>query len=381
MTSAIELKSPDGTNKARLEHPDNVSKTINVANLKEESDIQTMIENRAGSDGAFSFRNKIVDGRLDFWYESTSKTYTGTSGYGAETMLFTSISNDTVVVSQQAVALGEIPSAPSIQYWSKNVVTSVANAASHAVKKFKIEDVRTLAGKTVTFSFYAKADAVRNVAIEFLQYAGTGGSSTVNGLSPTIVTLSTTATRYSVTATLPSINSMTIGTGSDIEVNIWMDAGTNSASRNASLGQQSGTFYFTGIQLEEGSVATPFEELPIEISRLRVERYFEQQNLVGLIFGGYRPSTTTLNTGILPFSVKKRVTPSLSVKSIGFASGFADSGTSGGVLTGVSLAETTSDVVSFTVTTSLAVPMTQGTKYVYWGWGESPTILNFDARL
>lgn len=280
---------------------------------------------RTGTGGAPSFRNKIIDGRFDFWYESTSKTYTGTSGYGAETMLFTTTVNDTVVVSQQAVALGEIPSAPSIQYWSKNVVTSVANAASYAVKKFKIEDVRTLAGKTVTFSFYAKADAVRNVAIEFIQVAGTGGSGSVNGLSPTIVTLSTTATRYSVTATLPSINSMTIGTGSDIEVNIWMDAGTNSASRNASLGQQSGTFYFTGVQLEEGSVATPFEELPYGISKSLVSRYYERSyndsDATGTttVSGSIQIQSPTPGTaGLLThafFKVAKRVSPAVTVYS------------------------------------------------------------------
>ena len=39
-----------------------------------------------------------------------------------------------------------------------------------------IESVRNNAGGNVTFSFYAKADAAKNVAIEFVQNFGVGGS-------------------------------------------------------------------------------------------------------------------------------------------------------------------------------------------------------------
>jgi hypothetical protein len=39
-----------------------------------------------------------------------------------------------------------------------------------------IEDVRTFAGQQVTISFWAKADATKNIAVELVQGFGSGGS-------------------------------------------------------------------------------------------------------------------------------------------------------------------------------------------------------------
>ena len=121
------------------------------------------VRSYAGGGGAFNYRNKIVDGRFDFWYEGTSQT---TSGYGSDTMWVNANVGSTKVHSQQTLAIGvDLPSieVPSATYFSRTVVTSVAGASNYCNKWARVEDVRTLAGKTVTISFYAKADAVKNV--------------------------------------------------------------------------------------------------------------------------------------------------------------------------------------------------------------------------
>lgn len=42
------------------------SKTVSVNTLQQASDVALAVNTRSGSAGAFSFRNKIIDGRFDF---------------------------------------------------------------------------------------------------------------------------------------------------------------------------------------------------------------------------------------------------------------------------------------------------------------------------
>lgn len=97
-------------------------------------------------------------------------------------------------------------------------------------------------------------------------------------------------------------------------VNFWFDAGSNYASRVANLGQQSGTFDIACVQLEEGSVATPFEELPIEVSETRVNRYANliKFNTSLIIFKGYQSAGGSI---VFPLTlpVSMRAAPSITV--------------------------------------------------------------------
>lgn len=229
--------------------------------------------------GGFSFRNKIVDGRFDFWYEGTSQT---TSGYGSDTMSQNLNNGSTKVHSQQLLVAGvNLPAieVPTAKYFSRTVVTSVAGASNYVCKRFVVEGVINLAGKTATLSFYAKADAVKNIAASIHQVFGTGGSpsATVNLLQSKIIPLTTAWSRCNFMVTFPSISGATIGSNNDdrIELYIWFDAG-GSIVNGSGLGQQSGTFDIACVQLEEGSVMTPFEELPTEINEARVNRYYER---------------------------------------------------------------------------------------------------------
>lgn len=278
MAGAIELKAPNGVDKFRLEKTSNTSKTIDADTLQDTAGIQAMIDGRSGSDGAFSFRNKIVDGRFDFWYEGTTQT---TSGYGSDTMWSNASAGSTKVHSQQPLVAGvDLPAieCPSAKYFSRTVVTSVADATNYVSKFQRIEDVSTLAGKTVTLSFYAKADSTRNIAVNISQIFGTNGSPDVH--TPfVLVQLNTNWKRYTVSIDIPSISGKTIGTNTRVNPNFWFDVGPNTSyylsAGGSSPGQQSGTFDIACVQLEEGTVATPFEELPIEVSQKRLERYFE----------------------------------------------------------------------------------------------------------
>jgi hypothetical protein len=138
----------------------------------------------------------------------------------------------------------------------------VAGANNVAYISQSIEDVRTLSGRRCTLTFYAKADAAKNIGIELYQDFGGGGSpSSIVEVINTSVALTTSWKRYDVPITVPSIAGKTIGTnGFDaLVVALWMDAGSNSNTISGGIGQQSGTFEWARISLVEGDATKEFD--------------------------------------------------------------------------------------------------------------------------
>ena len=68
-----------------------------------------------------------------------------------------------------------------------------------------------------------------------------------------------------------------MGTNGDhlLQLIFWFDAGSSFNSRTNSLGQQSGTFDIAQVQLEQGSLATPFEHRPIGMELALCQRYYQ----------------------------------------------------------------------------------------------------------
>ena len=204
-------------------------------------------------------KNKIINGDFGIWQRATSIASATAGAYTTvDRFKFWPTGGTTDAVSRQSFT----PGATGItgyepQYFIRNVIVA-GGAGSTGTMVQHVEDVRTLANQTFTFSFWAKADSTKLIAAEIQQQFGTGGSSAVTtplGLK----TIGTTWQRYSFTGILPSVLGKTIGTDSYLEVTIWMEADTGSYSvRSSNIGHQSGTFDFWGVQLEAGSIATPF---------------------------------------------------------------------------------------------------------------------------
>jgi len=220
------------------------------------------------------FRNVIINGNFDIWQRGTSFT---ASDYGADRWI-NNRTGSTCTMSRQAFTLGQtgVPGEPT--YFCRMAVTSVAGAGNNSLLQHRIEGVRTFAGQTVTVSFWAKADGSKPIAVELSQRFGTGGSpsSGVDISGTTKVTLSTSWQKVTVTANVPSISGKTLGTNNDdlFQLNIWFDAGSNFNSRTDSLGQQSGTFDISQVQIETGTIATPFERRPIGQELALCQRYY-----------------------------------------------------------------------------------------------------------
>ena len=230
------------------------------------------------------YRNKIINGNFDIWQRGNSQT---ANGYGSVDRWASYTIGSTQSISRQAFTLGQndVPGEP--EYYYRNAVTSVAGAGNYSLHYQKIEGVRTLAGKTATFTFWAKADAAKDIVVEFEQDFGSGGSPSaeVNGLGVTTCSLTTSWQKFSFTVNLPSIAGKTIGSNGDDKVFVifWFDAGSDFNSRTNSLGQQSGTFDIARVSLVEGDATgetDPFSPRHIGQEMLLCFRYYQKHAML-----------------------------------------------------------------------------------------------------
>ena len=208
-------------------------------------DVSSTQANLGGAVAPFvAGKNKLINGDFSQWQRGTSFNlsannviYTADRWYG-----FTS-GTVTASVSQQTFTPGAAPVAgyegKTFWRWTTTSQTSGGNNRWGQ----RIEDVRTLAGQTVTLSFWAKADATRVIQPVFYQETDGTGSNFTYG---TNITLSTSWTRYTQTFSLPSMSGKTIGANSMLIA--FFDLPINTAM----------SIDFWGLQLEAGSVATPF---------------------------------------------------------------------------------------------------------------------------
>ncbi len=285
------------------------------ANLASPALVNPTINGIAQS-GYTGFKNYMINGGFDIWQRATSQTI---NGCGSDDRWHNTHLGSTKTHSQ-AVSGDTARGYFNAPYYSSTAVTSVAGAGNYVTKLQKIEDVTRLAGKTVTLSFWAKANSSKNVAIEFAQVFGYGGtpSSAVDSIGTTKVALTTTWTKYTHTVSIPSIVGKTLGTDgvdtSSTNLIFWFDAGSDYNARTDTLGQQSGTFYIAEVQVEEGSVATSFEDRPYGLELSLCQRYaflFLRTSSNTQIATGYMSSTTAFRAASPLFHIKMRKSPTI----------------------------------------------------------------------
>ena len=263
-------------------------------------------------------RNAIINGNFDIWQRGTS--FTGNE-YGADRWIHGRVGT-THTATRQPFTLGQtdVPGEPT--YYCSTVVSSGAGTGDYANLVQYIEGVRTFAGQQVTISFWAKADATKNIAVELAHVFGSGGSpsATVVGINVTKVSIGTSWQKIIITANVPSIGGKTLGTDNNhyVPINIFFDAGSDFNARTDTLGHQSGTFDIAQIQLEPGPVATPFERRPIGTELALCQRYYSRWLPGGsLNFSAYAASSVI---GFpIAYPQEMRVVPTLAASLTGAA--------------------------------------------------------------
>jgi len=279
---------------------------------------------QVGAAPFFAGKNKIING--DFRVNQRNFTSTTTSlTYGFDRWKFNAAGSFTPTYSAQTFTPGTAPVAGyEGTNFARMATTANSGAGDYCIFAQLMEDVRTCAGETVTVSFWAKAaSGTPKVGVELAQNFGSGGSLQVNGTGQA-VTISTSWARYSVTIAVPSISGKTIGTSSYIELNLWTVSGSTYATRSGSVGNQTATIDFWGVQVESGSVATAFQTatgtLQGELAACQ-RYYFRIANTDAYaVYGlGIAESTTALGAA-LQMPVPMRVKPtSVDVSNVQFS--------------------------------------------------------------
>ena len=193
-------------------------------------------------------------------------------------------------------------------------------------------DWGTANAKTVTLSFWVKSsltgtfsgslknhDASRAYPFTYtISSANTWEKKTITITGETTGTwLTTNAVGITLTFTLGS-GSSRLGTA-----NTWNAAYLDGATGTTEVIATNGaTLYITGLQLEVGTEATPFEHRPYDMELARCQRYFEIMGSPGSTSNSYAVcavlnSTTT--RGILWFKTEKRATPTITVAGTWYA--------------------------------------------------------------
>ena len=194
----------------------------------------------AGGDTFTAGKNKIINGAFDNWQRGTSFT-SPSSAYTADRFVANAVTSD--VVSQQTFTPGNTITGYEPQYFLRYATS--ANAGTRYFFQ-KIEDVRTFAGQTVVFSFWAKVNSgTATLTTYFYQQFGSGGSADAQSTSGT-QTVKTSLQRFSFSITMPSVSGKTIGAGSLVQAAFSF----TDISKNLDL---------WGFQLEAGSTATTFQ--------------------------------------------------------------------------------------------------------------------------
>ena len=221
----------------------------------------TVEQNTGGAVAPFvAGKNKIINGDFAINQRAFSSTTTQSTYMFDRWPANFSVASGTTTYTAQTFTTG---AAPVAGYESTNYlqIATSGQAASNdfATVSQRIENVQTFAGQKVTLSFWAKtASGTSTVAPSLEQYFGTGGSS--NTQTPMgNITVTTSWARYTTTVTLPSLTGKTIGANNNaLNMFLFTSAGSGLSVYVTTPFIQNATISFWGVQLEAGSVATPF---------------------------------------------------------------------------------------------------------------------------
>ena len=291
-----------------------------------------------GSQTALSHRNLIINGAMQVAQRATSKASVsaGSDYHTIDRYLLAINAMGTFTLSQAA----DGPSGFSTAY-KLDCTTANASPAAGAyilfIQNIEAQHLQSLdfgssGAKQITLSFYVKSNKTGTYIVELsLPDAGTNLK---NQQSYTINSANTwerkTLTYVGNTTASDAINN---DNGNGMGVHFWVGAGStfgggtlnsnvwaNTASANRAAGQvnladsTSNEWSITGVQLELGEQATPFEHRSFGDEFIRCQRYHQRFTGVSNARVGFGTKTSATNARcILPFNTPMRATPAQSV--------------------------------------------------------------------
>jgi hypothetical protein len=246
-------------------------------------------------------KNFVINGGMDIAQRGT--TLNGVQGYNLDRWIVNGYGTSTNYSVSQLLVSGIIPGIR----WYQRIASTTTNVQNFFMSQsFETNEVIRFAGQTVTLSFYYRMPTnnfTGSWGVQTLYSTGTDANLHYPAASTTITadSLSNTVywTRFTKTFTVPiSATSFSIALNS-----------TNNVV-NAAL------FDITGVQLEIGSVATPFSRAggTIQGELAACQRYFERMAATSIdsTFGMGVAYLSTSPIIHIQWQVPKRIVPSIS---------------------------------------------------------------------
>lgn len=282
-----------------------MSNARNLANLLGTG---TQITTADIADGAFQAnKNVIINGSMICSQRGTSFSNIASDTYVVD-RFYVNHGSVTPDISQQPVTVGGETGLP-IQFTKYARCDFNVSGGANLGIATRLEDTEKYIG-TYKLSFYAKGTNPTGgqMAVRFIQRFGSGGSSQVivDPTSPTF-TLTSTWQRFEIDVELPSVSGKTLGSSRYLQLQI--------TQPNGDSGTGAFTLDITGIQLELGDTATPFEHRSYGDELARCQRYYERVSGVSTeqrtFATGKGTSSTNLRT-IFYMKTVKRASPTIS---------------------------------------------------------------------
>jgi hypothetical protein len=262
-------------------------------------------------------KNYLINGGFDIWQRltgvsgATSFTNPATGSYTADRWLhvYDAAGSATLTVSKMTQSASNPFGSGDETLNTMRVVWSATAPTAQTINYIsqRIEDVRTLANKTVTVSFYAKADSAtsRSIGVQFEQNFGYLGNSTAT-TAITTKPLTTSWARYTVTVAIPSISGATIGADSYLGLRLILPNNTL------------GTYDIWGVQVEVGSDATSFQRFAglRQFELQACQRYYYRQTntldanayiCTGVVQAGAASGSTSTHWAVFRFAETMRM--------------------------------------------------------------------------
>ena len=301
-----------------------------------------------GSQTAQGNKNFVINGGMIINQRGSSTGVTNAnSGYhGPDRYKFNEDGTMTAVVSieRETLTSGNAFNDGHLYAYKLSVTTAdtavAADIFTRITHRFERDNLASLSkgtssAKSVTLSFWVKATVTGTNVVEFFDQV----NSRQVGATYTI---SSSNTWEYKTVTFPGDTSGALGSGNTLaaEINFVLQAGSNYTSgtldtswasetaANRAAGHNSNhfsstsnTFHFTGVQLEIGEVATPFEHEEIATTLAKCQRYFTKSDFQSVVpaQGSDNKSVTTsidmaaglLRTTAITFPFYMRTAPTV----------------------------------------------------------------------
>lgn len=275
----------------------------------------------------FSFRNRIINGDMRIDQRNAGAAVNSASGGSFAVDRFKSFGNSGGVYTTQRST-----DVPTGQGFVNSIVATVTTTDSptgsdyylitQEIEGFNFADLQwgSASAKSVTLSFWVKSSLTGTYTAAFR-------NSALNRSYRAAYTINAANTWEQKTITVPGDTTgtwltdngigvrvgFTLGAGADFidTANMWSAVEDFAATGQTQwIATNGATFYITGVQLEAGTVATPFERRPYGTELALCQRYFETG------YNRFRIDPFVSSGTTRPYAVVKRAAPTVTTSLV-----------------------------------------------------------------